>query len=108
MENNARAYQEALFNNEHAGLIYVELLALAAGIGFYFFSLKVFLGAFLATLFILKFRYTRIAVFYIFNVAWGFVGFMIGVEHSVHAGIILAIIIYVIISRMHRVDNSWI
>lgn len=108
MNNNNRAYQAALFNHENAGFVYVELLALSAGIGFYYFSLKVFLTAYLVSLFVVKFRYTRIIVLQSLNIGWSLFGFMTGVEHSSQVGIVSALIMYVIISRLHSVDNCWI
>ncbi len=113
MRNGISFFQYLLFsnppesNNASGGFVYIELLALSAAIGFYYFSFVVFLAAYLTTLLVMKFRYARTFVQHILNIVWGVFGFLIGVEHSMLAGILLALILSVVVYNIHRADNSW-
>jgi hypothetical protein len=108
MNTEQRSYQNALFVHENAGFVYVEMLALSAGVGFYLLSFPAFLIAYLVSLFLVKFRLTRILILQSLNVAWGFVGFLIGSNQSDQVGLLCTFIMYVIIYRLHSVDNCWV
>ncbi len=103
-----RDYQNGLFVHENAGFVYIEMLFLSIGIGLYFFSIPVFLLSYFINLLLIKFRLTRFVVLQGLNISWSVVVFMIASQYSQHIAILSTLIMFVIISRIHSLDNCWI
>jgi hypothetical protein len=105
--NVRRGVSQANFNEQFIGLVYFEIFAIAALVGWYQTSWYYFGGALIGLVILLMIPFVNLLLAVAFAVGWGFLGYSIGKLISQDASYVIGGILFLSGLGVHMAAIEW-
>ena len=105
--NVRKGVSQANFNQQFIGLVYFEIFAIAALVGWYQTSWYYFGGALIGLLILLMIPYVNLLLALAFALGWGGAGYLVGKFISQDASYVIGVILFLSGLGVHMAAIEW-